>query len=204
MKKINNKGFTLIEMIIVMTIFGVVISLGYGVFNGSQRALTEQTEVFNGQTTMNLINKFLSKDLKVSQGISMPLDSSNNKIDDLQKFINNINNQTSNKQIQYRYEISLGEDNKIVTYRVNIELKNNNYIYSITRIDENNSTIDILSNKTSLKNGNIIIPFTINLEGASYNDNGEYTNGGIYNIEVSYKEKNKQNRYSFSVKSRIG
>jgi len=204
MKKINNKGFTLIEMIIVMTIFGVVISLGYGVFNGSQRALTEQTEVFNGQTTMNLINKFLSKDLKVSQGISMPLDSSNNKIDDLQKFINNINNQTSNKQIQYRYEISLGEDNKIVTYRVNIELKNNNYIYSITRIDENNSTIEILSNKTSFKNGNIIIPFTINLEGASYNDNGEYTNGGIYNIEVSYKEKNKQNIYSFSVKSRIG
>ena len=53
----NNKGFTLIEMIIAMTIFGIVISLGYGIFNSSQKAFTEQSEVFNSQTTMNLINK---------------------------------------------------------------------------------------------------------------------------------------------------
>lgn len=206
MKILNRKGFTLIEMIIAIAILGIVISLGYGVFNGSKKALSNQNEVFNSQTSMNLINKFLSKDLEISMGISKPLNKNNEEIDDLQSYISNI---SIDNPIQYSYKVNFDDELKIVIYVVDIEVsEREEYIYNISRIDENNTNIKLLSNKTVFENGYIEIPFTI--ESEYENDEGESdeeentTNKGIYDIVISYKDNKKQNKYKFSVKSRMG
>lgn len=190
MKKINNKGFTLIEMIIAMTILGIVISLGYGIFNSSQKSLNEQSEVFNSQTTMNLVNTFMNKDLEQAKSISKPLNNSNIELNesDFQHYVNSV---TSINPIQYTYLLDLGS-NKTIKYVVKIELdKKGDYIYYITRIDENGGSIELLSNQTIYNGTNIEIPCIIKLENQ------------IYDIQLGYKHKKKQNIYRFSVKSRI-
>lgn len=63
-KKRNNKGFTLVEVLIAMAIISVVFTLGYNIILGMDKTTTKQTEVYTEQQNANLINKYLTKDLE--------------------------------------------------------------------------------------------------------------------------------------------
>lgn len=75
---INKKGFTLIEILIAIAIMGIVSSLGYVVINKSNRLVNENQVTYNGQQSIKLINKYLTRDLEHALGISYNGDSSNN------------------------------------------------------------------------------------------------------------------------------
>jgi len=65
MKKRSNKGFTLIEVIIAISIFTVVIGIGYAVLNKTTSTVKEQQMITEEQLNANLINKYLVKDLEI-------------------------------------------------------------------------------------------------------------------------------------------
>lgn len=66
----NNKGFTLIELIIAISIFSTLIVIGYRIFNKSNILIKSQQEITNNQISLNLINTYLNKDLVESISIS--------------------------------------------------------------------------------------------------------------------------------------
>jgi type IV pilus assembly protein PilA len=76
-RKRGNQGFTLIEMIIAISIFTIVIGMGYIVLNKANVSMREQQVITNGQMNANLVNKYLTKDLEQSkEKIEIPKDTS--------------------------------------------------------------------------------------------------------------------------------
>ena len=53
----RNKGFTLIELIIAISIFSTILLLGYKVIDGTSISTKKQSEIFNEQQVTNLLNK---------------------------------------------------------------------------------------------------------------------------------------------------
>ena len=53
MKKINNKGFTLLELIIAMSILTSVMFIGYNIFNKNSTLMHTQVNINKGQSNMN-------------------------------------------------------------------------------------------------------------------------------------------------------
>lgn len=133
--KRNNKGFTLIELIIAMSIFSVVIFMGYKVINGSNKVSIAQAEISKEQQNANLLNKYLTKDLEVSKSIE-PFGINDD---------GNINN-SKNLDDKYGYDIKINKEgtDQIVKYEVYINDVNKDY--SIDR-KENNESINIISNQ---------------------------------------------------------
>ena len=191
MKKLNDKGFTLIEMIIAISILGILISLGYGLINNINRSVSKQSQVFSNQTSINVFNSFVSRDLEKSINITNPLTNPNieHSEESLKTFINTVD---KNNPIEYRYELDIGNEKKI-KYIVKVEkYTNEKNIYSVNRIDENGGCIEILSKQPIYASGSSIeIPCSITEEN------------NIYYIELGYMDNNKQNLYKFNVKSRI-
>ena len=88
-RKRGNQGFTLIEMIIAISIFTIVIGMGYTVLNKANVSMGEQQVITNGQMNANLVNKYLTKDLEQSkEEIEIPTDTSG----DYKYTINDISN----------------------------------------------------------------------------------------------------------------
>lgn len=74
----NNRGFTLIEMIIVIAIAGIVFSIGYTVINKSNSSMNENKITYEGQQSIKIINKYLTKDLEECKNIVINGVPSNN------------------------------------------------------------------------------------------------------------------------------
>lgn len=120
----NNKGFTLIEVIIAISIMSIVIGLGYNVVNKVNSATQEQAKVSENQLNANLINTYLTKDLESCKTLDGPEESN----------------------IGQEYEFIINEGNNEIIYKVLISQKENQEIYNLTR-SNNGSEIDLVTNQ---------------------------------------------------------
>lgn len=135
-KKNNDKGFTLIELIIAMSILSIVLAIGYNIINKSGGFINIQQYIAKNQSVANLVNTYFSKDIEESKSVS-----EKQKIDDN----------------TYKYIIT--KVNKSVEYKIVLGNKNGKKVYSLIRND-GNSNIEIISNQ--IRNNNE--PFLINLK----------------------------------------
>lgn len=130
----NNKGFTLIELIIAISIMSIVIGLGYNVVNKINIATQEQDKITTNQLNANLINKYLTKDLELCKTFEGPEESN----------------------IGQEYEFIINKGNDEIIYKVSTWKKGNQETYNLTR-NNNNSEIHLITNQPKVSE----IPFFI-------------------------------------------
>ncbi|MFL8712360.1 PilW family protein [Clostridioides sp. GD02377] len=184
--KNNEKGLTLLEIIVAVFILTIVLSISYKVFNGITLAVKKQQIITDAQVNVNLINKYLNRDLENCKEVTKASSGSN-------------------------YEYNIETPDNIVRYEVSIETKNNTGVYSVTRIQENTSDADnavreeIISNQPLVQNNKEMkeTPFKIEKQTDKY----------IYTVSIYYNESTQESQkdsdlnnktYTFDVMSRIG
>lgn len=124
MNKKNNKGFTLIELIIAISIMSIVLALGYNIINKSTFFTSSQQNITNNQSVANLVNLYLSKDIEESKDISSKEEIDGNT---------------------YKYVIT-DNANDSIEYQVTLASKNGKKVYSLLRT-YGSSSVEIVSNQ---------------------------------------------------------
>lgn len=207
MKKLNKKGFTLLELLIAIAIFTAVIFIGYNIFNKYLILTNNQLNINQGQLTVNDMNEYLTKDLEKTSKVILKSDYIESKTNLTRQstednIITNKNledafeNYLEDRVFDYTYEIYSKEENeeKInVTYEVNITKYKNNYKYSVLRQETGGISITFINDETVTKkeNESFELPFTI--EGDD-----------IYKVNLGYNGKNNEFvRHEFTVASRL-
>ncbi|WP_042278059.1 prepilin-type N-terminal cleavage/methylation domain-containing protein [[Clostridium] dakarense] len=215
MKKLNNKGFTLLELLVSIFIITTVIFIGYKIINKSTTSVKEQGNINSGQLTMNDINKYLTNDLEQAKSIKLLLDKDGNKnaydyelvaetknekiqkINDKEDILEKgvvevikpkLDDKTISK-FNYQY-IIIGnrESNYDSKYTVEIDKENRNIKYTISIIDKNGVKIDFVKDGTIKAN---TLPFII-------------TGNNPYKVTMGYESKKDNfNKYEFEVVSRL-
>lgn len=213
MNKNNNKGFTLLELIIAMSIFVIIISIGYGIIKKYNISTNEQASITQSQLSINTLNEFITKDLEQAQGITLEsIESNVNKKYD-------INNNEAGKDNDYLEKAlkDIIESNKIISYKEENKLT---YKYTIKKLDELQSpsyTVEMKYNKgssyieyyiyRSLKGGSnieIVSNCKIKKDSDLFPKPISITKNNPYTVTIENKGKNdKLNNYEFQVASRI-
>lgn len=197
----NSRGFTLVELIISMSILSTVFFIGHKVVNGTNTSIKNQQVIASGQSSINIINKYLTKDLE-----NIPNDKNNG--------INKVVESEDDKSLRYYYSIktngvqeSVDKSGnpiiiKVIKYEVEVNKEKN--FYSVNRktySEESDSLhkndINIIVNQ-QLKYQSEEIPFEITKNDAVYTVKTIYTEGDTKSID-NYKNK----EYKFDVRSRI-
>ena len=200
MKKINNKGFTLLELIIAMSILTSVMFIGYNIFNKNSTLMHTQININKGQSNMNDINEYLTKDLEQTTSIELKIDGvvvADTKVNVEQKSTDKVlenakqeieDRLSKNNNFNYEYKLRLNDENKFSVYKVNIENKNKSIRYTLSLTDKNGVKVDFV-NKELLKEGEV--PFYI-------------IGDDPYKVIMGYSDKkNNFNLHEFEVASRI-
>lgn len=200
MKKINNKGFTLLELIIAMSILTSVMFIGYNIFNKNSTLMHTQININKGQSNMNAINEYLTKDLEQTTSIELKIDGvvvADTKVNVEQKSTDKVlenakqeieDRLSKNNNFNYEYKLRLNDENKFSVYKVNIENKNKSIRYTLSLTDKNGVKVDFV-NKELLKEGEV--PFYI-------------IGDDPYKVIMGYSDKkNNFNLHEFEVASRI-
>ena len=133
MSRRNNKGFTLIELIIAMSILSIVLLMGYNVINKSDFFMNSQQKITNNQSIANIVNTYLAQDIEESTSISAKSQLENSK---------------------YNYIIS--KNSGSIKYEVTLYKKKNKDVYSLSRID-GTSSIEIVTDQLRSNDTPIII-----------------------------------------------
>lgn len=123
----NQKGFTLVELIIAISIMSIVIGLGYNVVNKITIASKSQSKVTDNQLNANLINKYVTKDLEVCKTFKGPAESS----------------------VGTEYEFIINEGSNEIKYKVSTELKGSKEVYNLTRYN-NGTEIDLITSQPKI------------------------------------------------------
>lgn len=123
----NNKGFTLVELIIAISIMSMVIGLGYNIINKVNSATQDQNKVSENQLNANLINKYLTKDLESCKTFEGP----------------------EGTNLGQKYEFIINQGKNEVIYKVLTGKKGNQEIYNLTR-SSNGSEIDLITNQVKV------------------------------------------------------
>lgn len=179
MIKRNNKGFTLLELMISIFILTIVIFIGYRVINKSTIDIKNQSNINQGQLTVNDMNEYLTKDLERAKSVTIfsnYLDEKNRFTDDSTQE-NGISNDSlkeafkeysGDKLFDYSYNINYKKDKentKNITYNVKIIKDKNNYKYSISRTENDKISIDFIKDEILKEDEQSKeLPFTIGLE----------------------------------------
>ena len=200
MKKINNKGFTLLELIIAMSILTSVMFIGYNIFNKNSTLMHTQININKVQSNMNDINEYLTKDLEQTTSIELKIDGvvvADTKVNVEQKSTDKVlenakqeieDRLSKNNNFNYEYKLRLNDENKFSVYKVNIENKNKSIRYTLSLTDKNGVKVDFV-NKELLKEGEV--PFYI-------------IGDDPYKVIMGYSDKkNNFNLHEFEVASRI-
>ena len=200
MKKINNKGFTLLELIIAMSILTSVMFIGYNIFNKNSTLMHTQININKGQSNMNDINEYLTKDLEQTTSIELKIDGvvvADTKVNVEQKSTDKVlenakqdieDRLSKNNNFNYEYKLRLNDENKFSVYKVNIENKNKSIRYTLSLTDKNGVKVDFV-NKELLKE--VEVPFYI-------------IGDDPYKVIMGYSDKkNNFNLHEFEVTSRI-
>lgn len=169
-----------------MTIFTMIIFIGYRIIDGSNLMFKSQLNTTNNQMSINNFNKYISKDIQNSISVEGPV-FSKSKSDGSEYTLNNIK---KNDEIEYIYTIET-KKNGNVSYIVSI--KDNRY--SISRKDLNDVTLNLIDNQKLSYEGEVLkAPLTIELK---------LSNDKLYYISLEYEgQKNKESNYNFVVSSR--
>lgn len=218
MIKRNNKGFTLLELLISIFILTTVIFLGYRVINKSTIDIKNQSNINKGQLTVNDMNKYLTKDLERARNVSL----SSNYLMEQNTFTDDStqeNTITNNKKLKeafgqyledtendlstdekfiYSYNIDYKKDEnntEKITYNVKIIKDKNNYKYSILREGTNEVLITFITNEIlteEVLSRDDKLPFTIGLDSP-------------YEVTLGYAGKNNDEfvEHQFVVASRL-
>lgn len=218
MIKKNNKGFTLLELLISIFILTTVIFIGYRVINKSTIDIKNQSNINKGQLTVNDMNKYLTKDLERARNVSL----SSNYLMEQNTFTDDStqeNTITNNKKLKeafgqyledtendlstdekfiYSYNIDYKKDEnntEKITYNVKIIKDKNNYKYSILREGTNEVLIIFITNEIlteEVLSRDDKLPFTIGLDSP-------------YEVTLGYAGKNNDEfvEHQFVVASRL-
>lgn len=193
----KNNGFTLLELLVSLSILTIVIFVGYKIIDKSIISTKNQGNINKGQLTMNDMNNYLNRDIEQSTSIELDLttvkeDSTKlnlGRLDD--EYIRFINSTQSNKSMIYTYTIvSDNKENKVIAkYITNIEFKDNKYKYSVSRHDSKDVKINFISNSI-LKSTNLP-PFIIKRKNpyeVSIQYNGRYDKNvnHVFNVTSRY------------------
>lgn len=162
----NNRGFTVIEMIIVIAIIGIVSSVGYTIINNSNRLVNQNKITSNGQQSIKILNKYLSKDLEQCKNIV-------------------INGVPSNSIGEYSISLD-SNDGSNPRYIVKVYKYKGKLCYKITRV-VNGLNISLIENQIISFDQNIIPLEILKSENIyevkiCYGDSKEIKN---YNFKVS-------------------
>ena len=134
MKKRGSSGFTLMELIIAITIFSIVIAIGYKIISGISIYTNNQKNITLNMSSANLINQYLTKDIEQSKSIGD------------KETINNIS-----------YKYTIFKENTTIDYIVENHTKKNKDTYNLTR-KEGSSEILIVDGQQRYDDN----PFLIN------------------------------------------
>lgn len=201
MKKLNQKGITILEIIIAIAILTTILFSGYRILNKYSVSAQNQVNTNKRQLAMNIMNKYLTKDLEQSNRVRLLLNgqeiANTNDTDNsnsiLKEKINDIKDEISkNNNAYYDYEISVNKNNKenqiIAKYSIVINKNNNRMEYTISREDKNKTKIDLIDNEILNKDE---LPLAI-------------IGNNPYTVITGYNEKNNNfNKYEFTITSRV-
>ena len=207
MKKLNNKGITILELIISIFILTTVIFIGYKIINKSIITIKDQGNINKGQLTINDLNKYLTKDLEQATSIKLTqedelepladtkiegnqLNKEDSLLDGIKKLIHNINELKIDTKLVYLYTIRDNEFNKLdddyIKYIVEIERIKNYIKYTVKRVNKQ-ETIEFIHGKVIFKD---ILPFSI-------------VGNDPYKVNIGYEDKrNTNSKYEFEISSR--
>ena len=193
--KLNNKGFTLIEVIISMAIMTSIIFIGYQVINKTDSLRKDQMIVSNIQNGANNLKRYISKDLKESNSVYIKYGEKNidlnqsEKVNNLYKTIQNEINEKNHTE--YEYLININE--KKIYYIVKVIKVENKKLYSIYREEKVN--FSLIENQPLSHN---IIPLKITEKDGLYDvqlnyikDNTKVFSFDVYNLLVAYNDEDK-------------
>lgn len=209
--KSKNKGFTLLELVIAISIFTTIIFIGYRLINKYSTSVNEQSNITQNQLSINNLNKFITKDLEQAQGITLkciePNEAevysiTNNEVGKDEDYLENalkeirdrhkiVSTKETNK-LTYMYTINKLDELQSPSYTIEMKYsKNSSDIeYSIYRSLTGDSNIEIANNKVK-KEGNLF-PTPISI-----------TKSNPYIVTIENKEdKGKLNINEFQVVSR--
>lgn len=172
--KINSKGFTLVEIIVAISIMGIVTSVGYNTLNTTNRSIVDQQVINNGQMDVNLVNKYLTKDLEQCRKLIGPTN-----IDELPE------------GVKSSYKFELNEGTNKIEYYVNIFEINGKDYYKLIR-NSNGTSIEVISKQKT----NILNPIKITKNSLS--------NIYDVEVEYMENQSEKSKVYDFSVASIVG
>lgn len=186
----KNNGFTLIELIIAMSIFTIVIFVGYKVINIINISIEKDKVIYENQISVNLVNKYITKDIEKS-------------ID----FKENYTKVDSENEYYFLIEVSDYNENnndiKFIEYKVKLTNEKSNY--SLTRVTyrDKHSLENKISYITLIENQNIIsndLPFVIERYEEGVDNKGDKIYKDIYSVKL---DSGRSKKYSFDVSSRI-
>lgn len=187
MRKMNQRGFTLIEVVISMTIISVVLFVGYMVLNNSSKLIINQARSSDIQNGVNIIKQNAINDIKGSTSIVLNFDDISSEVIDkntmtsmYEKIKSKIKKE---KAYDYSYTIKYN-NNSYITYTINTINENKRILYSVNRID--NANINLIS-KQEIDSDNEDIPIEI------------YNNNGRYEINIKSIGSKKSENYRFDV-----
>ena len=188
MVKKDNKGFTLLELLISIFILTIVIFIGYRIIDKVTIDIKNQGNINQGQMTMNNMNEYLTKDLEQSKSVLLFINNDITPEEDLDKIDQDFNSLISNEPAKYKYIINPDDRPNSVFYEIFISYKNNKYRYSITRTDSANIKIEFVNEE--ILEDTSKAPFTIKGENP-------------YEVSIQYNGKGgKVVRHKFEVTSR--
>lgn len=139
MKKRNSRGFTLMELLIAISILTLVISMGYKIINSVNLSTKNQQTIRTNQSSINLVNQYLTKDIEESISIS-----SRNVITDS----------------SYKYTIYNKDES--IDYIIENSVHKGKEVYSLIRTSDR-GTVNIVENQERYNN----TPFLINIKEGS-------------------------------------
>lgn len=163
MKKelLDNKGLTLIELILTVVLLGIIISLIFAFFQFNYSTFFRSTSKYDIQSNLNNVSRFIEKELRYSSETNVYEDK--NEISNGKKYIyfendsiilrtqDGTNNKlTDKKQVTIENLQFILNDN-LITYEIKGKSTSNNQEYTVK------STIQLLNIKSNRnKEGSII------------------------------------------------
>lgn len=192
--KLNNKGFTLLEVIISIAIMTSVIFIGYQVINKTDILRRDQILVSNMQNGTNNLKRYISKELSSSKEVVLKYEVNKGgdishlekRQEDYRYISNKINNISKNKEFAYEYIIHIN-DKDLIEYEIQVYKDKGKPLFSISRIDKNTKMNLVEGQPLS----NDLIPMEINVKDR-----------GMYDVELNYI-KQKTKIYSFDVYDKL-
>ena len=65
----NNKGVTLVELVIAMALISIVLALGYSLYYFGFNSVTDQLDMIDNQTNVRLAVKYITQELRRAQHV---------------------------------------------------------------------------------------------------------------------------------------